>query len=148
MHWRVAGRLFLAGLSITASPAFALEFMSLAQPALLYDAPSSKSVPRLIARAGTPVEPIVALDAFVKVREPQGALVWVEKKNLSDKRMAMVRVDRAQVQKAADEKAALAFEAERDVLLELTGPASNGWVPVRHRDGSAGFVRITQIFGR
>jgi flagellar basal body rod protein FlgF len=39
------------------------------------------------------------------------------------------------------------FEAARDVLLELLGVASGGWLRVRHRDGQAGYVRVAQVWG-
>jgi flagellar basal body rod protein FlgF len=39
------------------------------------------------------------------------------------------------------------FEAQRGVLLEVSGPAADGWLPVRHRDGQSGYVRSVQVWG-
>jgi len=39
------------------------------------------------------------------------------------------------------------FTADKGVLLELVEPAGNGWTKVRHRDGSNGYVRNTDIWG-
>ena len=77
----------------------------------------------------------------------RGDLVWIEKKYLAEKRNVIVRAERAQVRSAAEDKAALVFEAERDVVLELmeTGPA--GWARVRHRDGQGGFLKAPQVWG-
>lgn len=127
--------------------AWALDYVSVAAPAILYDSPSSKGKPLYIIKAGTPVEVIVSLEGFVKVRDAQGSLAWLEKKNLGDKRTVLVRAERAQVRKDADDKAAIVFEAEREVVLELTGAAASGWAPVRHRDGQSGFVKASQVFG-
>ncbi|MDP1634047.1 MAG: SH3 domain-containing protein, partial [Gallionellaceae bacterium] len=48
---------------------------------------------------------------------------------------------------AADDKAALAFEAERDVVLELLEAVPGGWVKVKHRDGQSGFLKAPQVWG-
>jgi SH3-like domain-containing protein len=81
------------------------------------------------------------------VRDSKGDLVWIEKKHLTDKRNVIVRSDRAQVRVAAEDKAALVFEAERDVVLELVEAVPGGWVKVRHRDGQSGFVKVPQVWG-
>jgi SH3-like domain-containing protein len=58
-----------------------------------------------------------------------------------------VRIDRSQVRAAAEDKAVLVFEAERDVVLELLEAAPGGWVKVRHRDGQSGFLKAQQVWG-
>jgi SH3-like domain-containing protein len=132
---------------VAASTAFALDYRSVAEAASMYDAPSAKSKPLFVALAGTPVELVVSLDGWSKVRDSRGDLTWIEKKYLAEKRNVIVRFDRAQVRVAADDKAALVFEAERDVVLELLEAASGGWVRVRHRDGQSGFIKAPQVWG-
>jgi SH3-like domain-containing protein len=132
---------------VAASTAFALDYRSVAEAASMYDAPSAKSKPLFVALAGTPVELVVSLDGWSKVRDSRGDLTWIEKKYLAEKRNVIVRFDRAQVRAAADDKAALVFEAERDVVLELLEAASGGWVRVRHRDGQSGFIKAPQVWG-
>jgi SH3-like domain-containing protein len=82
-----------------------------------------------------------------KVRDASGHLLWIENKALSSRRTVMVKADKAQVRAQADDKSALVFEAEKDVVLDWaeTGPA--GWVKVKHRDGQSGFVRVGQVWG-
>jgi SH3-like domain-containing protein len=58
----------------------------------------------------------------------------------------MVKVARAEVRRSPDESAQLAFVAEQDVLLDVIDTADN-WVQVRHRDGTSGYIRITQVWG-
>jgi SH3-like domain-containing protein len=113
----------------------------------MYDAPSAKASPLFVVRPGTPVELVVSLEGWSKVRDSKGDLVWIEKKHLTDKRNVIVRSDRAQVRVAAEDKAALVFEAERDVVLELVEAVPGGWVKVRHRDGQSGFVKVPQVWG-
>jgi hypothetical protein len=58
-----------------------------------------------------------------------------------------VKVPLAQVREAASDGAPVVFEAGQEVLLDLLGIASGGWMRVRHRDGQAGFVRAGQVWG-
>ncbi len=130
-----------------ASPAAALDYRSVSEAAPLYDAPSAKSKALFVVLAGTPVELVVSLEGWSKVRDSKGDLAWIEKGHLTERRTVIVRVERAQVRAAADDKAALVFEAERDVVLELSEAAPGGWVKVKHRDGSGGFLKATQVWG-
>ena len=137
----------LIPLAVLASPARALDYRSLTEAAPAYDAPSVKAKPLFVVLAGTPVELVVSLEGWSKVRDSRGDLVWIEKKYLAEKRNLIVRADRAQVRAEADDKAALVFEAERDVVLELLEAAPGGWVKVKHRDGQSGFLKAPQVWG-
>lgn len=130
-----------------AAPAHALDYRSVAEAAPVYDAPSAKAKPLFVVLSGTPVELVVGLEGWSKVRDSRGDLVWIEKKHLAEKRNVIVRADRAQVRAAADDKAALVFEAERDVVLELVEGVAAGWARVRHRDGQSGFLKAPQVWG-
>jgi SH3-like domain-containing protein len=134
------------GLALAGS-ASALDYRSVGEAALLYDAPSQKAVAVFAIARGTPVEVVVQLDTWVKVRDSKGDLAWIDRHQLSDKRTVMVRVDRAQVREQADDKAPTVFEAEKDVLLELVEAGPVGWVKVKHRDGQQGFVKAVQVWG-
>ena len=132
---------------LAASGARALDYRSLAEAASAYDAPSAKGKPMFVVLAGTPVELVVGLEGWSKVRDSKGDMVWIEKKHLAEKRTVIVRVERAQVRAAAEDKSALAFEAERDVVLDLIEAAPGGWVKVRHRDGQGGYLKVAQVWG-
>ena len=128
-------------------PASALDYRSVAEAAPAYDAPSAKSKPLFVVLAGTPVELVVSLEGWSKVRDSRGDLTWIEKKHLSEKRNVIVRQDRAQIRAAAEDKAALVFEAERDVVLELLEAVPGGWIKGKHRDGQSGFLKASQVWG-
>ena len=130
-----------------AAPVLALDYRSVTEAAPLYDAPSAKSKPLFVVLAGTPVELVVSLEGWSKVRDSRGELAWIEKGHLTEKRNVMVRAERAQVRAAADDKAALVFEAERDVVLELLEAVPGGWAKVKHRDGQGGFLKAPQVWG-
>ena len=136
--------------AILPAPVYAVDYLSVATAATLYDAPSAKAKPLYVIARDTPVEQVVVVGAWVKIRDNAGDLLWIEKQLLSAKRTAIVRVDRAKVRQDPDEQAALSFEAERDVVLELidlTSPAPLGWVKVKHRSGQSGYTRTKEVWG-
>lgn len=133
--------------AMLALPVAALDYRSVAEPALLYDAPSQQGKPLYVIARGTPVEVVVALDTWVKVRDPKGDLTWIERRLLSEKRTVMVKADRAQVRAQPEDNAATLFDADRDVLLEFVESGPTGWAKVRHRDGQQGYVKALQVWG-
>ncbi len=138
----------LLGLTFAAAPAVALEYRSVGEAgAVMFDAPSQKAKPLFIVARGTPVEVVVALEGWLKVRDAAGDLAWMEKKALAGQRMLIVTARTAEVRAQAETGAVLVFEAEKDVLLELIEPGPLGWARVRHRDGQSGFVRANQVWG-
>ncbi|RLJ67801.1 SH3 domain-containing protein [Sulfurisoma sediminicola] len=132
---------------LLAGPALALDFHSVAEATVLYDAPSQKAKPLFAIARGTPLELVVTVEGWVKVRDQKGDLAWIEKRLLAEKRTVIVRADRAQVRAQADDKAPLVFDAEKDVVLDLVDSAAAGWAKVRHRDGQLGFVKAAQVWG-
>lgn len=115
--------------------------------AVLYDAPSRAAKPLAVVSRHYPLELIVNLDAWVKVRDHTGALAWIEKKLLADKRMVMVTAPSAEVRVRPEENAAPSFVAASGVALELIEIAPGGWLRVRHADGVSGYVRAAQVWG-
>ncbi len=135
-------------LMLVAAAAGAAEFRSVAENAVvLYDAPSLKAQKLYLLERDYPLEVVVALENWIKVRDASGELAWVEKKSLSDKRNVMANVPLADVRQAPDDSAPLVFQAEKSVILELVEFSDPGWIKVRHRDGQTGYVRTNQVWG-
>ena len=125
----------------------AAEFRSVSEnAAVLYDAPSAKAKKLYVVSHGYPLEIVVLVEGWSKVRDASGELMWIESKHLADRRTVLVKTPLAQVRNAADDNAPVVFQAQQDVLLELLEVAG-GWLRVRHRDGQAGYVRLTQVWG-
>ncbi|PKO50597.1 MAG: hypothetical protein CVU27_08130 [Betaproteobacteria bacterium HGW-Betaproteobacteria-20] len=146
----------LSKLLITASilalmplSASALDFRSVAVPkAVLYDAPSNAAKKVLLLGQDYPVEIVVNLGDWLKVRDAQGSLNWVEAKQLSGKRTVMITADSAEIRQAADATSKLIATLEKEVLLEVADvKLSNGWVKVKHRDGVTGYVLLSTTWG-
>ncbi len=129
--------------------ASALDFRSVAVPkAVLYDAPSNAAKKVLLLSQDYPVEIVVNLGDWLKVRDAQGSLNWVEAKQLSGKRTVMITADSAEIRQAADATSRLIATLEKEVLLEVADvKLSNGWVKVKHRDGVTGYVLLSATWG-
>lgn len=136
------------GLSVQTGAALAADFKSVAAaPAILYDAPSVRGTKMFIAPRNMPLEVILSYGHWVKVRDASGDLSWVESSALEERRWVIVSADSARIRASQDEAADIVFSADKNVLLELLGPAASGWVRVRHRDGQSGYVKALEVWG-
>ncbi|HSQ79612.1 MAG TPA: SH3 domain-containing protein [Casimicrobiaceae bacterium] len=148
-------RLATLAIALAFPIACAAEYRATGDPAtVLYDAPSARAKPMFVYGRDVPVEVLVVVEGWTKVRDVSGTIGWVATKSLSDKRMVEVRGPGADVRASADDSAPVVFRADQDLLLELAEPAASpaaasapGWVKVRHRDGQTGYVRLSQVFG-
>ncbi len=133
----------------------AAEYKTTAEaPTVLYDAPSTRARPLFVYGRDVPLEVLVVVEGWTKIRDVGGAFGWISNKSLADKRVLLVRVAVADIRANPDDASAVVFKAEQNVLLDLAESAASagttatpGWVKVRHRDGQAGYVRVSQIFG-
>lgn len=128
--------------------AWALDYRSVAVPrAVLYDAPSAQGKKLFVVSQYYPLEVIVNLGEWIKVRDAGGGLAWIEAKQLTDKRTVLVRAEAAEARESADAAARPVFRASKDVALELLEAAPAGWAKVRHRDGLTGYILSTEVWG-
>ena len=132
---------------VSALTASAADYRSVAVAgAIMYDAPSAKAQKLFVVAQGYPVEITVSVENWAKVRDLTGQLAWIERKVLSDKRTVVVTAVRADIRQSADDSAPIVFQAEKGVALEFMENVP-GLVKVRHRDGQAGYIRLSQVFG-
>jgi SH3-like domain-containing protein len=115
-----------------------------------FEGPSARATRQFIYSRGTPVEVVVQIEGWVKVRDAQGALAWVERKALVDRTNVQVKSPSADVLASPDAASPIVFRAENGVLLQLVTPQppnAGAWAQVRHRDGQTGYVRLDALFG-
>ena len=141
---RTATALLLLGVSLSSH---AFDFVSVAEPAILYDANSLKAKKLFVATRFLPLEQVVELANWVKVRDNSGKLFWIEKRQLSSKRYVMVTVPLTIVRSSPDEGAEVVFKATQQLGLEWLGNTGTGWVKVRHEDGSTGYLKSGDVWG-
>ena len=149
--FQTSKKAFLSSLILALLPlsASALEYRSVAVPkAVLYDAPSNAAKKVLLLSQYYPVEIIVNLGDWIKVRDARGSISWIESKQLSSKRIVMVSINNADMRQAADAASMLVATLEKDVALEVIDlKLNNGWIKVKHRDGATGYILISSIWG-
>jgi SH3-like domain-containing protein len=102
---------------------------------VMYDAPSVRAKPLYVYGRDIPVETLVSVEGWTKIRDSGGTIGWVQSKLLSDKRMVVVRAAVADIRAAPEDSAPVVFRAERDVLLEIAETAASastttmpGWI--------------------
>ena len=124
-----------------------IDYRSAGPSLITRDAPSPQGRQLFRLRPGTPVEIIVTQDGWARVREPGGALNWVEQSALSNRRTVIVTAERATIRREPQSTAAPAFEATRNVVLEVVGPPALGWARVRHGQGLEGYIHASEVWG-
>ena len=115
-----------------------------------YEGPSAKATKQFIYSRGTPVEMVVTIEGWVKVRDASGTLAWIERKALGERSNVQVKSVIADIYAAPDAASAILFRADSGVLLQIVTPQppnAGAWTQVRHRDGQTGFVRLDSVFG-
>lgn len=140
---RTAAGLLLA----LATPVWALDFVSVQRPAILYGAPSAAAEKIGVISAGYPLEKLVAAAGWAKVRDDAGKLAWIEESALADQRTLLVTAAVAQAMESPADDAPTSFRAAQGVILELLPGPGNGWARVRHASGKQGYVRIRDVWG-
>jgi SH3-like domain-containing protein len=125
------------------------EFRSVASAkTILYEAPSATTKRVYLVGEGYPLEIIVNLGDWLKVRDPYGTLSWAESKNLQSKRTVIVKADKANIYKDPESKSALVATIEKDVVIELSDPLiANGWIKVRYQQDLDGYIQTSQVWG-
>jgi SH3-like domain-containing protein len=144
--WRRA--LVALSLISAAGAALAIDYRSVSVPAaILFDAPSLQSKKLYLIKAQTPVEVVVKLEGWSKVRDAEGTLAWLESRNLVDKRTLVVTAPKAEIRQSDKPESPVIAELDKWVAVEFIEPASPGWAKVHHRDGATGYIRSTQVWG-
>ncbi len=132
---------------LSATSASALDYKSLADNAIVYDACSTKASPVFILRQGTPVEVIVSIDKWVKIRESGGGLGCLQSDRLGNAQQVIVTSQTDVVQRP-ETGSQVVFSAARDLLLEVLDKSSDsGWIKVRHPNGQSGYIAQKSVWG-
>lgn len=143
--WRSLAASVLLALAL---PSVAGEFRAISENGtVMYDAPSVRAKKLFVTSRNYPVEIVINIDNWVKVRDQAGDLAWIEKKALSDNRTVIVTAPVADARAAPGEQAPLVFQAQQGVVLDIAEPPAGGWVKVRHAGGQTGYVKISQVWG-
>ncbi len=126
----------------------AAEFRSVAvQKAIVYDSPSAQGKKLYLLGQGYPVEVIVNLADWIKVRDQQGSLSWIDAKQLVTKNTLLIVSPLVEIKQTPEAGGLVVAKVEKDVVVDLLEPAKNGWVKIKHRDGLVGFIQTSAVWG-
>src|SRR5207248_5544737 len=110
-------RIVVAALLWPAVCAATAEFRATSDAAtILYDAPSARAKPLFVYGRDVPLETLVSVEGFTKVRDSSGTIGWIANRALADKRMLVVRASIADVRANPEDAATVVFRAEQSVL--------------------------------
>jgi SH3-like domain-containing protein len=138
----------LSGLLFAGSVAHALDFVSVSDStAILYDANSTKAKKLFVVSRYTPLEKVVNLENWIKVRDSSGTLAWIERRAVSDKQYVVVTVALASVLKAPEAGAPLLYQLTRSAVMESLGINGGGWIKVRDQEGAIGYMKSVDVWG-
>jgi len=94
-----------------------------------------------------PVEVIVNLGKWVKIRDHFGKLNWIQGKDLAAKRHGIVLEPKIDIKQLPNKKGAVLATLEKGVIVELMTATSNGWIKVKHVSGIVGYIPATVLWG-
>jgi SH3-like domain-containing protein len=136
-------------LCLAVTPAFAANYVSIGPAAaVMYDAPSDQANKLYVVSHGYPLDAVVKLEHWTKVRDMSGQLTWVKNSDLSDQHTVIVSVAAADVHRAALDSAPVLFQAAQNVVLDVINdnpPA--GWLHVSIAGGQSGYIRANLVWG-
>lgn len=147
---KFAGATFslLGVMLVSGNAVHALEYVSVSDSsAILYDANSTRAKKLFVVSRYTPLEKVVNLERWIKVRDRSGSMAWIERRAVSDTHYVVVTVPFATVRQAPEANAPVAFQLSQNVAIESLGINGGGWIKVRHQDGSMGFMKSIEVWG-
>jgi len=140
--------MLISAFLLAANAACALEYVSVSSSsAILYDAPSVKGKKLYVISRFTPLEKVVNLQNWIKVRDSSGSMAWIERRVVSDKQYVVVNVPLASVRQAPEANSPVVFQLGKNVVVESLGINGGGWIKARHEDGSTGYIKSIEVWG-
>ena len=135
-------------LVLATNSAHALDYVSVSDStAILYDANSTKAKKLFVVSRYTPLEKVVNLENWIKVRDSSGSLAWIERRAVSDKQYVAVTVALATVWKAPESNAPVLYQVPRSTAMESLGINGGGWIKVRDQEGAVGYMKSVEVWG-
>jgi SH3-like domain-containing protein len=148
MKFSAGVTVLLGMLLLSATAVQALEYVSVADStAILYDANSTKAKKLYVISRYTPLEIVVNLQNWIKVRDSSGTLAWIERRAVCDRQYVMVTAPLASVLKAPEANAPVLYQVSRHVAVESLGINGGGWIRVRDLDGTVGYMKSIEVWG-
>ena len=135
---------------ITTSFLVQADFISVkVKQAVLFEGPSKTTEKMYIVTEGYPLEVLVSLKDWKKVKDHQGKISLVESKNTHNERTVLITKDDTVIFNQANEKSHKLANVDKFVVLKLNSPILVGnWAQVKTQiEGLIGFVNSRDVWG-
>jgi SH3-like domain-containing protein len=148
--YRFASALLAGSILIFSQAACAaFDYVTSGRTAILYDAPSTAANKTAVISAGYPLEVLVRVDNWLKVRDRTGDLLWIQSSDAQGKPSIIVTSPVANILEKPQPDAPTRYRVSEGVTLELSGDSDEpGWIKVRHPQGGAGYLSLRDIWGQ
>ena len=126
------------------------DFMSVnADQAYLHEAPSQSTKKAFIVTKGYPLEVIVSLKEWKKVKDHEGLINWIKTSDLSSKRTVLNLKGENSIYLEASSESPMLAKVNENVALELLDEKKiDDWVKVYSKVGDIeGFIKATDLWG-
>ena len=115
-------------------------------PVIVYDGPSENATPRYLLGKGYPLVVISETTDWLTVCMHDGTTGNVHRRDTRPGNHVIVLTPTS-VRVEPNPSALLLLKAGQNLMLANTGDVINGWLPVRHTSGVAGFLAATDVWG-
>jgi SH3-like domain-containing protein len=149
MH-RLASALLASSFLIFSQAACAgFDYVTSGRPAILYDAPSTAANKTAVIGAGYPLEVLVRVDNWLKVRDRTGDLLWIQSSDAHGKPSVIVTSPVTNILEKPQSDAPTRYRVSQGVTLEVSEDSGEpGWIKVRHPQGGEGYLSLRDIWGQ
>jgi SH3 domain protein len=128
----------------------AAEFMSVSsKQATLHEAPSDSTRKIFIATEGYPVDVLVSLKEWKKIKDHEGKISWIKAENLSKNRTVLANSDETFFYQQPDISSPILAKVSKNVVLDLIdNSAPEGWIKVYSKAANLeGYVESKSFWG-
>ena len=117
--------------------------------AVLFEGPSKTTEKMFIVTEGYPLEVLVSLKDWKKVKDHNGKISWIESKNTHNERTVLILKDDAVIFNQANEKSHKLANVDKFVVLKLNSSMLVGnWAHVKTQiEGLVGFINSREVWG-
>jgi SH3-like domain-containing protein len=126
------------------------DFISVSvKQAVLFEGPSKTTEKMYIVKEGYPLEVLVSLKDWKKVKDHNGKISWIESRHIHNERTVLILKDDAVIFNQANEKSHKLANVDKFVVLKLNSPILIGdWAQVKTQiEGLIGFVNAREVWG-
>ena len=128
----------------------AAEFMSVSsKQAVFHEAPSDSTRKIFIATEGYPVDVLVSLKEWKKIKDHEGKVSWIKAENLSKNRTVLANSDETSFYQQPDISSPILAKVSKNVVLDLIDNSTpEGWIKVYSKAANLeGYVESKSFWG-